>query len=55
MSIYLDHPDHPGLKVEITVNDQAPPKFEDEDEPQNSKVITKYIEAQSATEFKVDF
>ncbi|PZD22694.1 hypothetical protein A1F96_10917 [Pyrenophora tritici-repentis] len=47
-------PVYPGLKVEILVNDNALPEYEDiEDTPSPLNLVTKYIEATTGTEFKI--
>ncbi|PZD35473.1 hypothetical protein A1F97_08633 [Pyrenophora tritici-repentis] len=47
-------PVYPGLKVEILVNDNALPEYENiEDTPSPLNLVTKYIEATTGTEFKI--
>ncbi|KAF2127284.1 hypothetical protein P153DRAFT_358892 [Dothidotthia symphoricarpi CBS 119687] len=49
------HPVYPGLTVQVTVNDQPLPEYDDEDATTDPKVVTKYLEAQSGTEFAIKY
>jgi hypothetical protein len=46
-------PAHPGLSVQVAVDDQPLPEYDDEDATQDDGTITKYIEACSGSEFKL--
>jgi hypothetical protein len=48
------HPEYPGLTVQILVNGEPLPEYEDEDATDNPKVVTKYIEAQAGTDFEIE-
>ncbi|KAH5159734.1 hypothetical protein HBH69_060220 [Parastagonospora nodorum] len=47
------HPEYPGLTVQVVVNGEPLPEYEDEDATDVPKVVTKYIEAQAGTEFEI--
>jgi hypothetical protein len=47
-------PAHPGLSVQVVVDDQPLPEYDDEDATQDDGSITKYIEACSGSEFKIN-
>ncbi|KAH4400484.1 hypothetical protein HBH92_232170 [Parastagonospora nodorum] len=47
------HPEYPGLTVQVVMNGEPLPEYEDEDATDDPKVVTKYIEAQAGTEFEI--
>jgi hypothetical protein len=49
------HTDYPGLKVEIVVNGQPLPEYDDETNTPDSNVVTKYVEAESGAEFSINY
>jgi hypothetical protein len=49
------HTDYAGLKVEIVVDGQPLPEYDDETNTAGSNVVTKYVEAESGAEFSVNF
>jgi len=49
------HPDYPGLKVEVEVNHEPLHEYQDDEVQGESRVVTRYIEAQSGEEFKVKY
>jgi hypothetical protein len=48
-------PTHPGLTVQITVDGKQLPEYTDDDAPNESNTITKYIEAQPGSEFAIKY
>jgi hypothetical protein len=44
---------HPGLEAQILVNGQALHEYEKEEEPEDDDTVTRYVEAQSGTEFAI--
>ncbi|KAK0650602.1 hypothetical protein DIS24_g6713 [Lasiodiplodia hormozganensis] len=46
-------PDIPGLKVEVKVNREPLEEFRNEDEPDTSNTVTRYVEATSGANFTV--
>jgi hypothetical protein len=47
------HPAHPGITVQIMVNGQPLPEFDDTEAVQEPSVMSKYIEAQAGSEFEI--
>jgi hypothetical protein len=47
------HPAHPGITVRIMVNGQPLPEFDGTEAVQEPSVMSKYIEAQAGSEFKI--
>ena len=47
------HPDHPGLEVEVVVNDVPLKEYDDEEAPPHT--VTKYVESTSGANFKVRY
>jgi hypothetical protein len=54
-TIMAIHPDHPGLTVEVLVNGQPLPEYEDEDITDEPNVNTRYVEAQAGVEFEIAY
>jgi hypothetical protein len=44
---------HSGLTVQIVVDGQPLPEYDDEDPGQDPTLVTKYIEAQAGSEFRI--
>ena len=49
------HPDHPELKVEIVVDDEALKEYARDEDEQDWKNITKYVQASSGAFFAVRY
>jgi hypothetical protein len=49
------HPDHPGLTVEVTVDDQPLEEYTDADDVTDPKTITRYTDARYGAEFAIKF
>jgi hypothetical protein len=47
--------EHPGLTVQIVVDGQPLPEYDDEDAVQDPTVVTKYIEAPAGSEFQIRY
>jgi hypothetical protein len=44
-----------GFEIQILVGGQALPEYENDEEPEVGETVTKYIEAQSGTEFAIQY
>jgi hypothetical protein len=47
------HPDHPGLTIEVVVDEEPLPEYIDHETSSEGKELTRYIEARSGAEFQI--